>query len=126
MPPMLASRLRWPRRPPDAAGLSVFFHDTDATVCHAHSAYARGVDTLNTAYDYLDLVPKARGEAGHAHPQFWVRRRNEYERRARRSIGAPGGSCAASPGSRLSRGSTSSRVRTSAARCRRWSRPAAR
>ena len=33
---------------------------------------------LNTAYNYLDLVPKGRDEAGHDFPQFWVRRHDEY------------------------------------------------
>jgi predicted dithiol-disulfide oxidoreductase (DUF899 family) len=34
---------------------------------------------LNAAYHYLDLVPNGRGEEGQ-HPQYWVRRHNEYER----------------------------------------------
>jgi len=36
------------------------------------------VDMLNGAYHYLDLTPKGRDEAGHANPQFWVRRHDEY------------------------------------------------
>ena len=44
------------------------------------STYARGVDTLNTACNYLDLVPKGRGEAGRDFPQSWVRCRDEYDR----------------------------------------------
>jgi predicted dithiol-disulfide oxidoreductase (DUF899 family) len=35
---------------------------------------------LNTAYHYLDLVPKGRDEAGHDFTQFWVRRHDEYDR----------------------------------------------
>jgi predicted dithiol-disulfide oxidoreductase (DUF899 family) len=36
-----------------------------------YSAHARGIDMLNTAYHYLDLVPKGRDEAGHeGGPQF--------------------------------------------------------
>ena len=32
------------------------------------------------AYHYLDLVPKGRDEVGHANPQFWVRRHDEFGR----------------------------------------------
>jgi len=39
---------------------------------------ARGIDMLNAAYHYLDLVPKGRGEEGHA-PQYWLRRHDEYD-----------------------------------------------
>jgi predicted dithiol-disulfide oxidoreductase (DUF899 family) len=50
-------------------------------VFHTYSAHARGIDMLNTAYHYLDLVPKGRDEAGHEGvPQFWVRRHDEYGR----------------------------------------------
>jgi predicted dithiol-disulfide oxidoreductase (DUF899 family) len=45
---------------------------------YLYSTYARGVDMLNMAYHYLDLVPKGRDEVGHANPQFWVRRHDEY------------------------------------------------
>jgi len=38
------------------------------------SAGNGGIDILNAAYNYLDLVPKGRDEAGHAFTQFWVRR----------------------------------------------------
>ena len=33
---------------------------------------------LNTAYNYLDLVPKGRDEEGRP-PRFWVRRHDEYD-----------------------------------------------
>ena len=33
---------------------------------HTYSCYARGVDMMNTAYHYLDLVPKGRDETGAA------------------------------------------------------------
>ena len=58
-------------------GVSVFFKDGDA-VFHTYSSYARGIDLLNTAYNYLDLVPKGRDEEGRQ-SQFWVRRHDEYE-----------------------------------------------
>ena len=59
-------------------GVSVFFKDSGGRVFHTYSAYARGIDMLNAAYHYLDLVPKGRDEAGHNFPQFWVRRHHEY------------------------------------------------
>ena len=37
---------------------SVFFKDSKGTVFHTYSAYARGIDLVNTAYNYLDLLPK--------------------------------------------------------------------
>jgi predicted dithiol-disulfide oxidoreductase (DUF899 family) len=59
-------------------GVSVFAQGLDGAVFHTYSAYARGIDLLNTAYNYLDLVPKGRDEEGQA-PQFWVRRHDEYD-----------------------------------------------
>jgi predicted dithiol-disulfide oxidoreductase (DUF899 family) len=32
-------------------------------VFHTYSCYGRGIDMLNGAYQYLDLVPKSRNEA---------------------------------------------------------------
>lgn len=61
----------------DREGVSVFCRDEAGNVYHTYSTYARGIDMLNVAYHYLDLVPKGRDEAGHE-PQFWVRRHDEY------------------------------------------------
>ena len=61
-------------------GVSVFYKDPAGRVFHTYSAYARGIDMLNVAYHYLDLVPKGRDEAGHDFPQFWVRRHDEYDK----------------------------------------------
>ena len=57
-------------------GTSVFYKDASGKVFHTYSTYARGIDLLNTAYNYLDLVPKGRDE--HDRGQFWVRRHDEY------------------------------------------------
>ena len=57
-------------------GMSVFFKDESGNVFHTYSAYARGIDLLNAAYNYLDLVPKGRDEDDRS--QFWVRRHDEY------------------------------------------------
>lgn len=64
----------------DREGVSVFYKEPKGAVFHTYSAYARGIDMLNTAYHYLDLVPKGRDEAGHDFTQFWVRRHDEYDR----------------------------------------------
>jgi predicted dithiol-disulfide oxidoreductase (DUF899 family) len=61
----------------DREGMSVFIKDADGDVFHTYSAYARGIDLLNTAYNYLDLVPKGRDEEG-PNTQSWVRRHDEY------------------------------------------------
>jgi len=63
----------------DREGLSVFYRDEDGRLFHTYSTYARGIDMLNAAYNYIDLVPKGRDEEGRA-PQFWVRRHDEYAR----------------------------------------------
>jgi len=41
----------------DREGVSVFFKDGGGTVFHTYSSYARGIDLLNSAYSYIDLVP---------------------------------------------------------------------
>ncbi len=59
-------------------GISVFFKDGHGAVFHTYSCYARGLDMMNAAYHYLDLVPKGRDEAGLAYPMAWVRLRDQY------------------------------------------------
>jgi predicted dithiol-disulfide oxidoreductase (DUF899 family) len=56
-------------------GLSVFLRDGD-DIYHTYSAYERGLDMLNVAYHYMDLVPKGRDEDGNG--MFWLRRHDEY------------------------------------------------
>jgi predicted dithiol-disulfide oxidoreductase (DUF899 family) len=57
-------------------GVSVFYKDPAGKLFRTYSAYARGIDLLNTAYNYVDLVPKGRDEGDRS--QYWVRRRDEY------------------------------------------------
>jgi predicted dithiol-disulfide oxidoreductase (DUF899 family) len=38
--------------------ISVFHKDADGNLFHTYSCYLRGVDMLNGAYHYLDLVPR--------------------------------------------------------------------
>jgi predicted dithiol-disulfide oxidoreductase (DUF899 family) len=61
----------------DLVGISVFYRDADGEVFHTYSCYERGVDMMNAAYHYLDLVPKGRDEGGRT--QFWVRHRDSYD-----------------------------------------------
>jgi predicted dithiol-disulfide oxidoreductase (DUF899 family) len=61
-------------------GISVFYKDPSGAVMHTYSCYARGLDLMNTAYNYLDLVPRGRDESGPASPMSWLRRRDEYDR----------------------------------------------
>jgi len=57
-------------------GISVFIRE-DGKIFHTYSTYARGLDMLNVAYHYMDLVPKGRDE-GPGNGMFWLRRRDEY------------------------------------------------
>jgi predicted dithiol-disulfide oxidoreductase (DUF899 family) len=61
----------------DREGTSVFLKDESGDIFHTYSAYARGIDMTNTAYHYLDLVPKGRDEG--TRNQYWVRRHDEYK-----------------------------------------------
>jgi predicted dithiol-disulfide oxidoreductase (DUF899 family) len=62
----------------DREGASVFYRDASGAVFHAYSTYARGIDVLNGAYHWLDLVPKGRDEEGLEMPQAWVRHHDRY------------------------------------------------
>ncbi len=59
-------------------GASVFYQNQSGEVFHTYSTYARGLDMLITAYNYLDLTPKGRDEEGLSHPMAWVRHHDRY------------------------------------------------
>lgn len=63
---------------PEAPGISVFYKDAAGDLFHTYSCYARGLDMLNAAYHYLDLVPKGRDEGALSYPMEWVRLHDEY------------------------------------------------
>ncbi len=63
----------------EAPGFSVFCKADDGTIYHTYSVYSRGLDPLNSAYQYLDLVPKGRDEAELPYGMAWVRRHDRYE-----------------------------------------------
>jgi predicted dithiol-disulfide oxidoreductase (DUF899 family) len=58
----------------DRPGMSAFVLE-DGVVYHTYSTYARGVDGIWGAYQWLDRSPKGRNEAG-----VWWRRHDEYDR----------------------------------------------
>jgi predicted dithiol-disulfide oxidoreductase (DUF899 family) len=59
-------------------GLSVFYREEEGQVFHTYSTYARGLDLLVGAYNFLDLTPKGRDENLDS-TMDWVRRHDEYE-----------------------------------------------
>jgi predicted dithiol-disulfide oxidoreductase (DUF899 family) len=61
----------------DAPGVSVFLRD-GGSVYHTYSSFGRGIDMLNTAYHYLDLVPKGRDEEGLPSTMAWVKLHDQY------------------------------------------------
>jgi predicted dithiol-disulfide oxidoreductase (DUF899 family) len=62
----------------DLPGVSVFYRDTDGSIYRTYSAYARGLEPMNAAFHYLDLLPKGRDEeAGGA--MGWLRLRDRYD-----------------------------------------------
>jgi predicted dithiol-disulfide oxidoreductase (DUF899 family) len=65
----------------DQVGISVFSKDERGAVFHTYSCYSRGVEMLNGAYHWLDLVPKGRDEVGLKFTMEWVRRHDEYDKR---------------------------------------------
>jgi predicted dithiol-disulfide oxidoreductase (DUF899 family) len=61
----------------EAPGLSAFIKQNGA-VFHTYSSYARGLDILVGAYNFLDLAPKGRDEDALPWSMAWVRRHDEY------------------------------------------------
>jgi predicted dithiol-disulfide oxidoreductase (DUF899 family) len=63
----------------EGPGLSVFYKNNAGEIFHTYSSYARGLDPLVGAYQWLDLVPKGRDEDGLAHTMAWVRHHDKYD-----------------------------------------------
>jgi predicted dithiol-disulfide oxidoreductase (DUF899 family) len=59
----------------DRPGMSAFVLE-DGVVYHTYSTYARGLDAMWGAFQWLDRAPKGRNEQG-----IWWRRHDEYGRR---------------------------------------------
>ena len=65
-----------PIRMTEMPGASVFRRD-GGKIFHTYSTYERGLDMLNVAYHYMDLVPKGRDE-NEMGVMAWLHRRDEY------------------------------------------------
>ena len=61
----------------DEQGISVFYKNERGEVPHLFLPW-RGIDMVNGAYHYLDLVPKGRDEDGFDFSMEWVRRHDQY------------------------------------------------
>jgi len=59
-------------------GTSAFYKDADGQIFHTYSAYARGLDVLIGAYNWLDIAPKGRDEDGLPRTMAWVRHHDKY------------------------------------------------
>jgi len=59
-------------------GASAFYRDAAGNVFHTYSTYARGLDMLVGAYNWLDIAPKGRDEEGLAFSMAWVRHHDKY------------------------------------------------
>ncbi len=63
----------------EAPGISVFYKNEQGEIFHTYSCYARGLDMLNGAYHYMDLLPKGRDEDDLEFTMAWLRRRDQYD-----------------------------------------------
>jgi predicted dithiol-disulfide oxidoreductase (DUF899 family) len=63
----------------EGPGLSVFYKDTDSSIFHTYSTFARGGEPMLLPYFFLDTVPKGRNEEGLPFPMAWVRHHDRYE-----------------------------------------------
>ena len=59
-------------------GVSAFYRDKEGDIYHTYSSYERGIDLMNTTYNFLDLTAKGRDENPDA-TQDWVRYHDEYK-----------------------------------------------
>lgn len=59
-------------------GVSAFYKDKQGDIYHTYSTYARGIDLLNTTYNFLDLTAKGRDE-NPDRTQDWVTYKDEYK-----------------------------------------------
>ncbi|MFZ0201511.1 MAG: thioredoxin family protein [Candidatus Sulfotelmatobacter sp.] len=62
----------------EAPGASVFYKNEAGEIFHTYSTYARGLDILVGAYNFLDLAPKGRDEDGLTFTMAWVRHHDRY------------------------------------------------
>ena len=60
-------------------GISVFHRDGSGAIFRTYSTFGRGLEMMNAAYHYLDVLPKGRDEASLAQPMAWLRHRDKYD-----------------------------------------------
>ena len=78
----------------EATGTSVFYKDSDGSIFHTYSSYARAAEGMLVPYHFLDLVPKGRDEEDLLPDGMtWVRYHDSYDERrvsAVRGVRIPG------------------------------------
>jgi predicted dithiol-disulfide oxidoreductase (DUF899 family) len=74
------------KKPGETPGLSVFYKDQRGDIFRTYSSYARGLDMLVGAYNWLDLTPKGRNEKGNM--GSWMKRHDEYESTLQLGLGS--------------------------------------
>ena len=62
----------------DEQGISVFCKNERGEAFHTYSCHGRGIDMVNGAYHFLDLVPKGRDEGSFKFTMEWLRRHDQY------------------------------------------------
>ena len=62
----------------EAPGVSALYKSEQDEVFRTYSCYARGLDILNGAYNFMDMAPKGRNEGELPNPMAWIRRHDEY------------------------------------------------
>ncbi|HLX79058.1 MAG TPA: thioredoxin family protein [Burkholderiales bacterium] len=61
-------------------GASAFCKDAQGGVFHTYSTYARGLDMMIGAYNWLDIAPRGRDEDKLEFTMSWVRHHDNYEK----------------------------------------------
>src|SRR5271168_1004521 len=78
----------------EGPGLSAFYKNEGGEIFHTYSTYARGLDILLNAYNYLDFAPKGRDEGGLGQTMSWVRHHDRYPDAQAKAAGGTSSSCA--------------------------------
>jgi len=61
----------------EAPGITVFYKPEPGMIVQTYATFARGLDMMNAAYHYVDLLPKGRDEGDGI--MAWLRRHDEYD-----------------------------------------------
>lgn len=59
-------------------GASVFCKNAKGEIFHTYSTFARGIDLMNAAYNWIDVTPRGRHDEAEKGNQFWIKRHDEY------------------------------------------------